>query len=77
MKCEICHQEIEGRYIKYKDHFFCRQDNDQCFKEWLYDQTDGSDDIEYGPIAAGEKEPLPEWSEEYLNTLGMGLRDFF
>ena len=77
MKCEYCGKEIEGGYIKYKDKYFCRKDADQCIKDWLYDQLDGSEDIKYDTIAAGEKEPLPEWSETYLNSLGMSKRDFF
>lgn len=77
MKCEQCQHEIEGGFIKYKGKYFCRKDKDQCFKEWLYDQTDGSEDIDYGTVAAGEKEPLPSWCEDYLNTLNMSLRDFF
>lgn len=73
--CEYCGKEIEGNYVKYKDKYFCRHDNDECLREWLYDQTDG--ECEYGTIIAGEKYEInPEWTEVYLNTLGMSKQDF-
>ena len=68
MICENCQKEITG-------HTFCRTDNDACFKEWLYDQTDG--ECEYGTIFDGEEIDLhPSWTEEYLNSLGMSKNDF-
>lgn len=76
MKCECCGKEIEGAYVHYlpKDKYFCRHNAEECFKEWLYDQTDG--DCEYGVVGDEDKEVLPSWTEEYLNTLGMSMSDF-
>ena len=76
MKCECCGCEIEGNYIKYKGYYFHRYEDDKCFREWLYDQTDG--ECEYGTVLDGEEYTIaPSWSEKYLNTLGMSKRDFF
>ena len=75
MKCECCGKEIEGNYVKYQGLYFHRYEDDKCFREWLYDQTDG--ECEYGTYNAGVEYPIaPEWSEDYLNTLGMSKSDF-
>lgn len=75
-KCANCGKEIEGAYIHYltDDKYFCRHNGDECFKEYLYDKTDG--DCDYGIAGDEDKEVLPSWSEEYLNTLGMSMSDF-
>lgn len=76
MKCECCGCEIEGNYIEYEGKFFHRYEDDKCFREWLYDQTDGK--CIYGTVKDGNKyEIAPSWTEEYLATLGMSKRDFF
>lgn len=73
--CEYCGNEIEGNFLKYKGMYFHRYDNDVCFKEWLYDQTDG--ECEYGTTVSGEEYEIePSWTEDYLNTLGMSKEDF-
>lgn len=75
MICQCCGLEINGNWLKYKGKYFCRKDNDSCFKEWLYDRTDG--DCEYGTVLEGEEIQIsPSWTEEYLNTLGMSKKDF-
>lgn len=75
MICENCECEITGNWLKYKGKCFCRKDNDSCFKDWLYDQTDG--ECEYGTMLDGEEVQLaPSWTEEYLNTLGLSKKDF-
>ena len=75
MICEKCGCEITGNWLKYKGKCFCRKDNDSCFKDWLYDQTDG--ECEYGTMLDGEEVQLaPSWTEEYLNTLGLSKKDF-
>jgi len=75
MICENCQKEIEGNFIRYQGHCFCRHDNDACIKEWLYDQTDG--ECEYGTVVNGDEYDIePSWSEPYLNSLGMSMRDF-
>lgn len=75
MKCEYCGQEIEGNYIEYNGKYFHRFSDDECFRNWLYEQTDG--DCTYGRIMNGEAVELtPEWSENYLNSLGMSKSDF-
>ena len=71
MICVNCGKPIEKEYVEYKGHYFCGDDNDECLKEWLYSQTEG--ECYRGEI---EQEVAPSWSEEYLNTLGMSLKDF-
>lgn len=76
MKCEYCSEEIQGNYVEYKGKYFCSKDNDECLRQWLYDQTDG--ECNYGTVVDGEAyEVHPEWSEQYLNSLGMSKSDFF
>lgn len=75
MKCEYCGQEIEGNYIEYKGKYFHRFSDDECFREWLYEQTDG--ECTYGRMMEGEAvEIVPEWTDAYLKTLGMSKSDF-
>lgn len=76
MNCEYCGQEIEGNYIEYKGKYFHRFSDDECFRNWLYEQTDG--ECEYGTMYGGEEVALsPSWTEGYLGTLGMSKKDFF
>lgn len=72
--CEYCGNEIEGNFIKYKGMFFHRFSDDECFKNWLYEQTDGK--CEYGTTNCGEDYKIPSWSEDYLHTLGLSKNDF-
>lgn len=75
MKCEYCGQEIEGNYIEYNGKYFHRFSDDECFRNWLYEQTDG--ECTYGTMISGEpNEITPAWTEGYLGTLGMSKSDF-
>lgn len=53
MKCESCGNEISGNYIELNGKYFCRADNDDCIKNWLYDRV--SDTCRYGTVINGEK----------------------
>lgn len=67
MKCEICGQEIEGLYVKYDGKYFCRNDGDNCIKEYLYDNTSN---CEYGTFLQGEEIKLsPSVTEGYLGMI--------
>lgn len=75
--CEFCGNEIEGNFIKYipKGVYFHRFEGDECFKNWLYEQTDGK--CEYGTTVNGEEYEIePSWTEDYLNSLGLSKKDF-
>lgn len=40
MKCEWCGKEITGWYLSYKNHNFCRDNDDLCLKNYLFEEHD-------------------------------------
>lgn len=38
--CEWCSTEITGWFLTYKDKCFCRNKNDSCIKQYLYEEHD-------------------------------------
>lgn len=59
-------QEIAQKYIADEITYAKFEDEETIYYE--YDMWDESPE---------SFEPYPSWSEEYLNTLGMSMRDFF
>lgn len=40
MTCEWCGKELTDWYLTYKGKKFCRRKEDQCLKDYLYDEAD-------------------------------------
>ena len=52
MECKSCGKEIEGYYLKYDGYSFCRRNNDECLKDYLFDKYD--DDIQMEIVESGQ-----------------------
>lgn len=46
MICKWCGKEINGWYLRYKGNVFCREKDDLCLKNYLFEDADK--DIEMG-----------------------------
>lgn len=55
MRCKWCGKEIEGCYLIYGHYYFCREKNDQCLKDYLFDEKDKEIKMDY-------KESDEEWA---------------
>ena len=42
MRCEWCGHEIDTWYLKYEGKAFCRDNDDKCLKEYLYEKSDAT-----------------------------------
>jgi len=40
MECKWCGKEIKGWYLRYDDNVFCREKDDLCLKNFLFEEHD-------------------------------------
>lgn len=53
MECKSCGKKIEGYCLKYDGYSFCRRNNDECLKDYLFDKYD--DDIQMEIVESDEE----------------------
>lgn len=71
MICEGCGNELNGNYIEFNGKCFCRTDNDDCIKNWLYDRVVNT--CRYGTVLNGEKIDLTKTRP--VNTQYIAVRN--